>query len=132
MAAIGYVRVSTDAQGDSGAGLAAQRDAIAAYAKKAGLDLVAVHEDAGVSGAAELADRPGLIAAIGQMKKGDVLIVAKRCRLGREQMAVLMIERAVTKRGASIRRPMESATATIHRPSSWPPSWTPPPPTNAT
>lgn len=102
MAAIGYVRVSTDAQGDSGAGLAAQRDAIAAYAKKAGLDLVAVHEDAGVSGAAELADRPGLIAAIGQMKKGDVLIVAKRCRLGREQMAVLMIERAVTKRGASI------------------------------
>lgn len=102
MAAIGYIRVSTDQQGDSGAGLAAQRDAIAAYCRKAGLELVAVHEDAGVSGAAELADRPGLIAAIGQMKRGDTLVVAKRCRLGREQMAVLMIERAVTKRGASI------------------------------
>lgn len=102
MAAIGYIRVSTDQQGESGAGLAAQRDAVAAYCRKAGLELVATHEDAGVSGAAELADRPGLIAAIGQLRKGDTLVIAKRCRLGREQMAVLMIERAVTKRGASI------------------------------
>lgn len=102
MAAIGYCRVSTDQQGDSGAGLAAQRDALAAYCRKAGVELVAVHEDAGVSGAAELADRPGLVAAIGQLKKGDTLVVAKRCRLGREQMAVLMIEKAVSRRGASI------------------------------
>ena len=102
MAAIGYVRVSTDAQGESGAGLDAQRAAIAAYAAKAGLDLVAVHEDAGVSGAAGLEDRPGLIAAVAQLRKGDTLIVAKRCRLGREQLAILMIEQAVAKRGASI------------------------------
>lgn len=102
MAAIGYCRVSTDQQGDSGAGLAAQRDAVAAYCRKAGLDLVATHEDAGISGAAELADRPGLIAAIGQLRKGDTLVIAKRCRLGREAMAILMIERAVTKRGATI------------------------------
>lgn len=102
MAAIGYIRVSTDAQGESGAGLDAQRASIAAFAKKAGLDLVAIHEDAGVSGAAGLEDRPGLIAAVAQLRKGDSLIVAKRCRLGREQMAVLMIEKAVTKRGAVI------------------------------
>lgn len=102
MAAIGYVRVSTDAQGESGAGLDAQRAAIAAYVAKAGLDLVAIHEDAGVSGAAGIEDRPGLIAAVAQLRKGDTLIVAKRCRLGREAMAVLMIEKAVAKRGASI------------------------------
>jgi len=102
MAAIAYVRVSTEQQGESGAGLDAQRAAIAAYAAKAGLDLVAVHEDAGVSGAAGLEDRPGLIAAVAQLRKGDTLIVAKRCRLGREQLAILMIEQAVAKRGASI------------------------------
>ncbi len=102
MAAIGYVRVSTDAQGESGAGLDAQRAAIAAYVAKAGLDLVAVHEDAGVSGAAGIEDRPGLIAAVAQLRKGDTLIVAKRCRLGREAMAVLMIEKAVAKRGGTI------------------------------
>ena len=102
MAAIGYVRVSTDAQGESGAGLDAQRAAIAAYAKKAGLDLVAVHEDAGISGAAGLEDRPGLIGAVAMLRKGDTLIVAKRCRLGREQLAILMIEKAVAKRGGSI------------------------------
>ena len=102
MAAIGYVRVSTDAQGESGAGLDAQRAAIAAYVAKAGLDLVAIHEDAGVSGAAGIEDRPGLIAAVAQLRKGDTLIVAKRCRLGREQLTILMIEQAVAKRGASI------------------------------
>lgn len=102
MAAIAYVRVSTDAQGESGAGLDAQRAAIASYCRKAGLDLVATHEDAGVSGAAELADRPGLVAAVAQLRKGDTLVIAKRDRLGREQMAVLMIERAVAKRGAEI------------------------------
>jgi DNA invertase Pin-like site-specific DNA recombinase len=102
MAAIGYIRVSTEQQGESGAGLDAQRAAIAAYVAKSGLDLVAIHEDAGVSGAAGIEDRPGLIAAVAQLRKGDTLIVAKRCRLGREQMAVLMIEKAVAKRGASI------------------------------
>jgi DNA invertase Pin-like site-specific DNA recombinase len=102
MAAIGYIRVSTEQQGESGAGLDAQRAAIVAFTTKAGLDLVAIHEDAGVSGAAGIEDRPGLIAAVSQLRKGDTLIVSKRCRLGREQMAVLMIEKAVAKRGASI------------------------------
>ena len=102
MAAIGYIRVSTEQQGESGAGLDAQRAAIAAYAKKAGLDLVAVREDAGISGAAGLEDRPGLIGAVAMLRKGDTLVVAKRCRLGREQLAILMIEKAVAKRGAAI------------------------------
>ena len=43
--AVGYVRVSTADQADSGAGLLAQRAAIAAHAKNRGWDLVEILED---------------------------------------------------------------------------------------
>ena len=42
---VGYIRVSTDEQGDSGAGLEAQRAAIAAEAKRRGWHLVEILED---------------------------------------------------------------------------------------
>jgi DNA invertase Pin-like site-specific DNA recombinase len=102
MAAISYTRVSTNDQADSGAGLAAQRAAIEVFASRQGLTITAAHEDAGISGAAGLEDRPGLMAAVAQLRRGDVLLIAKRDRLGRDQMAVLMIERAVAKRGAAV------------------------------
>lgn len=102
MKAIAYVRVSTDQQADSGAGLAAQRAAIDAYAKRAGLTIVATFEDAGISGAAGLEDRPGLAAAVGFLKRGDTLIVGKRDRLGRDTFNVMLIEKAVAKRGATV------------------------------
>jgi DNA invertase Pin-like site-specific DNA recombinase len=102
MKAISYTRVSTTDQADSGAGLAAQRAAIDAFAGRSDMTITAAFEDAGISGAAGLEDRPGLMAAVDQLRRGDVLLIAKRDRLGRDQMAVLMIERAVAKRGASI------------------------------
>lgn len=102
MAAITYTRVSTTDQADSGAGLAAQAAAIDAFAKGSGLMITGRYQDAGISGAAGIEDRPGLMAAVSQLRRGDVLLIAKRDRLGRDQMAVLMIERAVAKRGASI------------------------------
>lgn len=102
MRAIAYVRVSTDMQADSGAGLAAQRAAIRTYAARAGLEIVATFEDAGISGTAGLEDRPALAAAVGQLRRGDILIVAKRDRLGRDQLVTLMIEKAVARRGAAI------------------------------
>jgi len=102
MNAIAYVRVSTDHQADSGLGLAAQVATIESYAKRAGSTITAVHTDAGISGAAGIEDRPGLAAAVAALRRGDVLVIAKRCRLGRDQLAVLMIERAVAKRGATI------------------------------
>lgn len=101
-AAIGYVRVSSDAQAESGAGLAAQRAAIETYAAKAGLTITAWHDDAGVSGAADLEDRPGLLAAIGELRRGSVLLIAKRDRLARDTFLSLVIEKAVAKRGAAI------------------------------
>jgi len=102
MAAIAYVRVSSEMQAESGAGLAAQRTAIDNFAARSGLTVAAIHEDAAISGAKGMEDRPGLMAAIGQLRRGDVLLIAKRDRLGRDQMAMLMIERAVARRGASI------------------------------
>ena len=49
---IGYVRVSTTEQSDSGLGIAAQRKAIESYVESIGGQLVAVVEDSGQSGCA--------------------------------------------------------------------------------
>jgi len=94
MATVAYLRVSTESQTESGAGLAAQLDACG--------QVDAVFTDAGVSGATGLESRPALLEAIATLSKGDVLIVAKRDRLGRDPIAVAMIERAVARRGARI------------------------------
>lgn len=101
-AAIGYTRVSTNDQAESGAGLAAQRAAIEAYAAKAGLRIVSWHEDAGISGTAAVEDRPGLLAAIGELRRGSVLLIAKRDRIARDTFLSLVIEKAVQKRGGAI------------------------------
>lgn len=97
-----YTRVSSDEQAASGLGLAAQMAACEQFAAKAGHTITGVYTDAGVSGAAGIEDRPGLAAAVAGLRRGDALVIAKRCRLGRDQMAILMIERAVAKRGAVI------------------------------
>jgi hypothetical protein len=102
MNAIIYTRVSTTDQAESGAGLAAQSAACATYAAKAGLTVIGTFTDAAISGAAGLEDRPGLMAAVAGLRRGDALVIAKRDRLGRDQMAVLMIEKAISRKGATI------------------------------
>ena len=100
--AVAYIRVSTAQQAESGLGLEAQQATIAAAAQRHGLPLAETFTDAGLSGDLELEDRPGLFAAIGALRRGDVLFVAKRDRLGRDPIAVAMIERAIAKRGARV------------------------------
>ena len=97
-----YTRVSTQDQADSGAGLNAQVDACRAYAKQQGWDVTGEYQDAGISGTADLDKRIGLMLAIDELKKGDVLLVSKRDRLGRDVVLVKLIERMVAKRKASI------------------------------
>lgn len=97
--AFGYLRVSTDAQADSGLGLEAQRDAVEKTVARLGLPVAAVFVDAGVSGALDLENRPNLFAAVQGLKRGDVVIVAKRDRLGRDLIGVAMIERAIARKG---------------------------------
>jgi DNA invertase Pin-like site-specific DNA recombinase len=56
--AIGYLRVSSEEQVDSGLGLEAQRQRIAAYSHMKGLHLVETFEDASISAGKPLANRP--------------------------------------------------------------------------
>ena len=80
---VGYCRVSTAEQADSGLGLEAQRRAIRLECERRGWELVAVEEDAGVSG--KVTSRPGLQRALDACQRGesDGLVVAKLDRLSR-------------------------------------------------
>ncbi len=102
MRAIVYVRVSTDDQAESKAGLNAQLDACRAHAIRVGAELVGPFADPGISGAAPLDARPGLIEALAQIRAEDFLLVAKRDRLGRDPLVVIMIEAAVKRQGGRV------------------------------
>ena len=80
---VGYLRVSTEEQADSGAGLAVQEAAIRAECERRELPLLALHTDAGISGKSLV--RPALTAALEDLdaRHGDVLMVAKLDRLTR-------------------------------------------------
>ena len=100
--AVAYIRCSTDKQADSRLGLDAQRTSVTTAAARLGLSLGSVFVDAGVSGSLALDDRPVLMEAVSALKRGDVLLVAKRDRLGRDVVEVAMIERFIAKRGARV------------------------------
>ena len=102
MQLVAYLRVSTDEQAESGAGLAAQYDVCRQHAERCGSLLVGPYRDEGVSGAAGLDKRPQLLEAITKLSRGDVLLVAKRDRLGRDPIVVAMIEAAIKRRGARV------------------------------
>lgn len=78
------MRVSTEEQAESGAGLEAQRRAIRGEVERRGWTLGRLYQDAGVSGKS-IAARPGLQAALVVVEGGDAqaLIVAKVDRLSR-------------------------------------------------
>jgi DNA invertase Pin-like site-specific DNA recombinase len=97
-----YLRVSTDEQASSGAGLAAQEDACGRHAKAQGGTLAGIFADEGVSGAASLEKRPALLECLSKLGKDDVLLVAKRDRLGRDPLIVALIEASVRRKGAKI------------------------------
>ena len=94
-AVVGYVRVSTEEQGDQGAGLEAQRHAIQEACAARGWHLVAIHQD--VASGRSLESRPGLVTALQAVRGGEAagLIVAKLDRLSRSVIdAAQTIERA--------------------------------------
>jgi DNA invertase Pin-like site-specific DNA recombinase len=90
---IAYLRVSTAEQTLSGAGLAAQRAAIEAYAERAGLTVDRWLTDAGVSGSVPPTERPALAEALNALAscKSGVLLVAKIDRLARRASDLLAL-----------------------------------------
>ena len=99
MRVIGYVRVSTDEQKNSGAGLAAQRTAIEAECVRRGWQLVSVEEDAGYS--AKDLKRPGVQIALETLRRGDAgaLVVAKLDRLSRSMLDFTAVMAKASKQG---------------------------------
>lgn len=85
MRIVGYVRVSTRGQVEKGLGLDVQRRAIRAWAKANGHRLVAIHEDAGVSGSNGVEDREGLPLALDDIQDGraEAVVILRLDRLAR-------------------------------------------------
>jgi len=80
-AIIGYLRVSTKGQGESGLGIEAQKAAVEAYAKQTGATLTTCYLEV-ESG--KLADRPELAKALAHARRSKAtLVVAKLDRLAR-------------------------------------------------
>lgn len=80
-AIVGYQRVSTKGQGESGLGIEAQETAIQAYARQTGTNVVAMYTEV-ESG--KRADRPELLKALAHARRSKAtLVVAKLDRLAR-------------------------------------------------
>ena len=82
MRVIGYLRVSTEEQGMSGAGLEAQQEAIRKEADRRGWEIIRFAEDVG---SGKDLKRPGIQLALDELARGDAggLVVAKLDRLSR-------------------------------------------------
>jgi len=100
--AVGYIRVSTADQAAEGVSLDAQRARIEAYCLASGLQLVAVHVDAGLSG--KRADnRPGLQAALAEVCQcGGVLVVYSLSRMARSTADTIAISQQLQAAGADL------------------------------
>jgi DNA invertase Pin-like site-specific DNA recombinase len=96
---LGYVRVSTEEQADSRAGLEAQRAAIQRECERRGWQLVDVVEDAGYS--PKDLRRPGVRAALEELERGraNALVVAKLDRLSRSMLDFTAVMAKAQKQG---------------------------------
>lgn len=99
MRVVGYVRVSTDEQS---IGPRAQLEAMASWCAANGAELLEVHTDEGVSGAADIDKCPALLSAIDGTAEADVLLVAKRDRLARDVIKAAVVGRMVERNGARV------------------------------
>jgi site-specific DNA recombinase len=99
--AVAYIRVSTEEQS---LGPEAQRAAIDTWAARQGVQVASWHVDKGVSGGADIGERPALVAALGELRAAGagVLVVAKRDRLARDVYVAGAIERAAEQSGARV------------------------------
>lgn len=100
--AIGYVRVSTGEQGESGLGLQAQVAAIRSACEQRGWELVAVREE--VKSGARADNRPVLTEVMKALRGGeaDAVVVSKLDRLSRSVVDAGRLLEAARKGGFNI------------------------------
>jgi site-specific DNA recombinase len=99
--AVGYIRVSTQDQANEGVSLAAQRAKITAWCQVNDYDLVAIFEDAGLSGAT-MGKRDGLHAAMKAAGKGMALVSYSISRLARSTRDMLELADRLERQGADL------------------------------
>lgn len=88
MKVVGYIRVSTKGQGESGLGLEDQRDYITRATQTSGWEVVGEFVDV-VSGKLAIEDRPEGAKALALCKKQNAqLLVAKLDRLSRSALHI--------------------------------------------
>ena len=109
MTAIGYIRVSTQDQVDTGLSLEAQEKAIHAYSEAKGLGEVEILRDNGKS-AKSLRGRPGMAVLVARVAAGGVahVIVHKIDRMFRSIRDALEVFEKFKKKGASFHSITES------------------------
>jgi len=102
MKVVGYIRVSTQEQADSGAGLAAQREAIESECERRNMRLVRIVDDAGYS--AKNLKRPGIQEAMTMLKahEADGLVVSKLDRLSRSLLDFASLMEQARREGWSL------------------------------
>ena len=100
MNAIIYTRFSPRRKSGESESCETQEVLCRKHAKGKGWRVKSVHEDRAISGATS--DRPGLTAAIADLRRGDVLLVYKRDRLAREVLIAELTKRQVKAAGATI------------------------------
>lgn len=102
MTAIGYVRVSTEAQASEGVSLDAQRSRVTAWCVAKGYALLTTHADEGISG--KSADnRPGLQAALRDACQHKAVLVAyDLTRLARSTSDAIDIAQRLRRCGAQL------------------------------
>lgn len=99
--AIGYIRVSTQDQATEGVSLSAQRAKIAAWCTANDYELVAVYEDAGISGGS-MTGRDGLKSALAAATKGMALVAYSISRLARSTRDMLELADRLEARGVDL------------------------------
>jgi DNA invertase Pin-like site-specific DNA recombinase len=99
---IAYIRVSTEEQTSSGAGLEAQRATIETECQRRDWQTVEIIEDAGYS--AKNLRRPGIQTALHRLQRGeaDALMVAKLDRLSRSMLDFTAVMAKASKEGWAV------------------------------
>lgn len=99
--AVGYIRLSKD---EGGLSPEVQRAQIERWAAARCRRLVAIHQDLGVSGARAPDQRPGLVAALADLRvhQAGVLVAVHRDRFARDIYVAVQIEQLVRELGGRV------------------------------